>query len=307
MRKILLTLVFIFSLFTPSLACLNGDTRELANKLTLYTDQEYGVPYGHDFPKDLDYIILSLEKGYKKTKDLDYLSDKGYILIIQGKYKEAVELYKQIESIKPGRYSTASNMGTAYELIGDNKEALKWIEKSIAIDPHSHSGSEWIHVNILKAKLKGEKYYTSDFLIGKDFGKGKYPKTDTEDLHALRKMLYYQLNERISFVKPKDKIVARLLFDLGNISYLVGWKPDAYANYQLAKEYGFDDLVLKERLTISKTPDIKNETDYSEEQIKKEILELNLPRINLYTSILALIAVAVVVFLFRKKVFPMLK
>jgi hypothetical protein len=57
--------------------------------------------------------------------------------------------------------------------------------------------------------------------------------------------LYYQLNERVSFVKPKDKIVAQLLFDLGNISYLMREKEEAAETYKLAKEYGFNKPVLK--------------------------------------------------------------
>ena len=87
--------------------------------------------------------------------DLDYLSDKGFVLIISGRYSEAIDLYLQIEKLEPNRYSTASNIGTAYEMIGENEKALHWIKRAVAIDPASHDNSEWIHVNILEAKIHG--------------------------------------------------------------------------------------------------------------------------------------------------------
>lgn len=153
------------------LGCLNGESLRLENGSVLYEDYEGYVPYGHQFRdnQELMRILASLEQNYKETGKIEYLSDKGLILIIQGKYKEAIDLYKKIEQLQPDRYSTASNIGTAYELTGNNSEALQWIVKAVKISPESHFHSEWIHINILKAKIKGEHYITSKFLIGQDF------------------------------------------------------------------------------------------------------------------------------------------
>lgn len=312
MKKYLLSLVFGFILSTPSFACLNGDTLELTDGSMLYQDYEGFVPYGHRFRDNegLNEILLSLEKGYKETKDLNYLSDKGLILIIQGKYQEAIGLYKRIEKLEPNRYSTASNIGTAYELIGNNSEALKWIEKAVEINPNSHYGSEWIHVNILKAKIKGDKYITSNFLIGKDFGNKKNPLSDLskEQLYVLRKQIYYQLNERVSFVKPKDKIVAQLLFDLGNVSYLLGDKEDAVEDYKIAKEYGFDQPILKERLTLYSSPVIDNVERKVVKEVKYQTKPIRRAQLmGLFVSVFAFIFSCLIVFKFRKKIFLMLK
>lgn len=289
----------------PVLACLNGETRKLKDGTEIYTDFKGFVPRGHSFnnSEGLEKTLVGLEKEYERTKDLDYLSDKGYILIILKKYKEAIELYKRIESIAPGRYSTASNMGTAYELIGNNVEALKWIEKSIKINPGSHSGSEWIHANILKAKIKGSGPYNSESLIHTDFGSRKRPEMDLpkEELYRLRKSLFYQLNERISFVEPEDEIVARLLFDLGNVAFLMKFKDEAYMDYEKAKDYGFKDPIVQQRMiSLSSMTNSKEARYNTVDESTEEMIKIGL-------SVFSLLFSAIIVFVFRKNIFPMLK
>lgn len=278
----------------------------------LYSDYESEVPYGHDFgnPERLKAFLVSLEKGYQKTNDLDYLSDKGFILIILGNYQEAINLYKKIESIKPNRYSTASNIGTAYELIGNNVEALKWIEKAVEINPVSHFHSEWIHINILKAKIKGDQFITAKFLIGQDFGNDKLPKStlSKEELYKLKKQLYYQLNERMSFVKPEDKIVAQLLFDLGNTSFLSGEKEEALEEYKLAAKYGFSNPILEERIHLFSPITRINLGDKVEKEIRFNTSESKKPElIEFFASVFALIFVGLIVFKFRDRILLMIK
>lgn len=308
MRKYFFSVLFGVLFSVPAFGCLNGETLHLEDGTILYEDYEGYVPYGHSFTntEELNKILLSLEKGYRETGKLNYLSDKGLILIIQGKYKEAIELYKKIEKAEPNRYSTASNIGTAYELIGNNAEALRWIEKAVKINPNSHYGSEWIHINILKAKMKGGKLINSRFLIGNDFGNGKFPESErgNGELFVLRKQLYYQLNERVSFVKPKDKIVAQLLFDLGNISYLMQEKEEAAETYKMAKEYGFNKPVLEERLALYTPPVIDHVQKKAIKEIKfqtKPIRRTEL--ISFCVAIAYLLFSGVIVFVFRKKIF----
>jgi len=128
LATIILTLFFINQTF----ACLNGDSKVLKDGTFLYEDREGSVPYGHEFYKDdFENGIKKLDSLYNAIKDLDYLSDKGQLLILLERYEEAIKLYLKIEKIEPNRYSTASNIGTAYELFGQNENALKWIKKAV--------------------------------------------------------------------------------------------------------------------------------------------------------------------------------
>jgi len=244
--KTFLTLLIFSTLNLNVYACLNGDSKTLKGGSYLYEDYFESVPRGHLFYKPEAKLILKLDSLFKATKDVDYLSDKGYVLIVQGKYEEAIQLYLGIEKAYPNRYSTASNIGTAYELSGQNEKALQWIKKAIMLDPSSHHSSEWIHVNILAAKINQNDVINSDFLLQTSFGNAAMPITTlpAKMLDSLKKQLFYQLNERVSFVKPKDIIVATLYFDFGNMALLKGDRGDAKNAYILARDYGYNNFSL---------------------------------------------------------------
>lgn len=241
--RILFLLISCF-VFIETSACLNGESKALANGWLLYMDDESesDIPSGHNFYNldKLEDVASELDSLYNATKNIDYYSDKGLILIILKRYVEAIKIYEEIEKIAPNRYSTASNIGTAYELTGKNDLALKWIKRSVEIDPSSHNNSEWIHVRILQVKLLGDSSINSTNLIGIDFG-NEYRLNDVgldqKQLNKLATELKYQLQERMSFVVPKDKIVSLLLLNLGTIYYQQKRYFDAIEVLDKALEY----------------------------------------------------------------------
>lgn len=251
MRIIFLIVSFLF--ITKSNACLNGETRVLKNGFLLFEDYEGIVPQGHNFNLNNSSKLLSeLDQLYKQTNNLDYLSDKGYVLIVLKRYHEALKLYQDIEQKSPNRYSTASNIATIYELIGDNVNALNWIKKAIQINPKSHNSSEWLHQKILEAKIKGENYYTSEFLLNINFGNDIQPKTqlNTKRKQELISALYYQLNERISFIKSEDKIIAILLNDLASLAWLTSDFIGSIDILKLAKTYGINPNQANKKIEV---------------------------------------------------------
>lgn len=256
MKRIGFVFLLIVVSFTNALACLNN--LMLKDHTVITADNSYamdsgydGIPTGHRFiESQLTVALKRLDSLWKATHDIDYYSDYALVLILQGKYEEAKNSYLEIERIKPGCYETASNLGTVYELLGDDKNALKWIKKAIKINPDSHYGSEWLHVKILEAKIKGEAFVTSDFLLNTNFGTDTIPqsKLTENELKKLKATLVYQLNERMTFVKPKNQIVALLLFDLGNVLTLLESQSNAAAVYDMADKYGYSDSLLGIRL-----------------------------------------------------------
>ncbi|WP_035695081.1 tetratricopeptide repeat protein [Flavobacterium soli] len=269
MKKVLVVLFVLFSL--KSVACLNGETKTLANGLTLYEDFEGMILRGHDFfTIEFEKVFNELDSLYNKTKKIEYLSDKGYLLVIQGKYQDALNLYLDIEKTHPNRYSTASNLGTIYELIGDNLNALKWIKKSVAISPDSHSGSEWLHIKILEAKMN-PNMISSEFFTKTSFGNFDMPVSDLswDKTEKLSKSIYYQLNERISFIKSEDPIIALLLFELGNLAMLESEFLQANQIFKMAKDYGYQSVLLEKRISFingylaNKKENHKTETIYT--------------------------------------------
>src|SRR5258708_7777149 len=100
---------------------------------------------------------VKMEVELRGATNFNDRSDYSVALMFLGRSEEAVTLLNQLEKEKPGEYFIAANLGTAYELSGNNEEALKWIKEGIHRDPTSHEGTEWLHVKILEAKITQEK------------------------------------------------------------------------------------------------------------------------------------------------------
>ncbi|MGN6647700.1 MAG: tetratricopeptide repeat protein [Cytophaga sp.] len=255
MSRIALVFSFLIISFAQSFACINN-VNELKDGATITNDKfGFDIPYGHILLTDkLQPEAEKLDSLWKVTKDVDYYSDYGLIKIVQGKYEEAKNVFLEIEKIKPGRFETAANLGTTYERLGDYSNALKWIKTAIAIEPLSHIDSEWLHVKILEAKIHGDTYITSDFLINTDFGDDTIPSTNLNQsqLLKLKSELFYQLNEQITFQKSEDKIIGLLLFDLGNSLLALNRANAAIEAYEMAKTYGYSNYLLDIRHDYAK-------------------------------------------------------
>lgn len=229
-------------------ACLNEYQTSLAGSQIEVegVEQGPGLPRWRDLRHEAPFNqqrLRELARRWQKNHRLEDYSDYGVTLVYLGRYQEARRVFEAIERQQPGRYATAANLGTTYELLGQNQQALHWIERAVQIDPSSHQGSEWIHVNILQAKISGD--YSSRRLIGTSFGAWPGPGSSLSrpQLLALRQQLHYQLSERMSFVRPPEPIVGQLLFDLGNIYALTVSLEATDEVYDLAAEYGGGGLL----------------------------------------------------------------
>ena len=242
-------------------ACVNGAFLHVKDYMIYYDPTPGAIPHGHIIQTDtLPTVAKRLYKKWKATGEIDYLSDYAVVLIYQGQFEKARDIFISIEKTHPGRYATASNLGTVYELLGDDTSALKWIKRGIEINPPSHDGTEWLHVNILKAKINGGTYLCSDSLINANFGSEAMPKLNIpEFIYALNGDIWYQVNERMTFIKGPDKIMALLFFDLGNSLFLIKYDnkykkdiplTEVLELYDLAKQYGCSGPLFDKRYKL---------------------------------------------------------
>jgi tetratricopeptide (TPR) repeat protein len=271
-KRSLLPLLFsIAVLTTPATACMNDyvpnvaaieRSKSVLEQLQKHTETEpWNVRRGR------------LRKELAAGGDYKVKNDLATALAHTGEAAEAVTLLEQIETEKPGLYVTAANLGTAYELNGNDEKALEWIKKGIERNPESHEGTEWLHVRILEAKLalkSDTNWLEANSILGPrtivdPTDKAAHP--DRYDLmiiepglrigpaaagnfavtgnrgekltpEQIEKALMYQLHERLQFVKPPDAIVGDLLLELG---HLLAKRPpgpgSSRAVYQLAAAY----------------------------------------------------------------------
>jgi tetratricopeptide (TPR) repeat protein len=304
MKKIITLILLLFILYLPTSACFN-EMRVLLNGKQIETSGVEEIPFGRDFAAEAVYYkkqLKAMDSLWKTNHDIDAYSDYGIILIYLGRHKEAKIVFEEIEKINPGRYSTAANIGTLFELLGDNASALFWIKKAVEINPSSHHNSEWIHIKILEAKIKGDEFLNSDFLIGTDFGSEVIPVStkSNQELLELRAALYFQLSERMSFIKPKDKIVGLLLFELGNIYALISDVTVSLRTYDKAIEYGYSSELLDKRYKKFKSMHAGVDNEYGDAVDKENIQAASNSNMALIMiPVLALIIAAVVILLMK--------
>ena len=238
---------------SASLACINEYRTNLDGKI-IHGDTRTGKVWF----EAIDTAMIRLEskllwKKYKSTDSIEYLSDYAAQLVYLGHYERAKDIYIDIENKNPGLYTTASNLGTIYELLGDPESALKWIQKSIEINPQSHNGSEWIHLKILEFQISNNNDY-SNSILGLDFGSDPVPKNiQNLDLDKIESDIYYQLSERLKFVSAENETVGNIYFDYGNVVSHTKNVEAALESYNEAQKFGFESLLMHSRIAHFKS------------------------------------------------------
>lgn len=209
----------------------------------------------------------SPKEHFKKKFHREHNQSNEYLAVqhsMYGNYEEAIKLLHTIEKETPNLYATASNLGTAYELKGDLPLAIKWISKGIERNHSSHYATEWLHLLILESKLE----LLSDPNL---LDKGHIitlPHTFQEttiitikskkySIQKIRDALFYQLRERLIFIKPKDKIVADLLYTFAKIEEQTTTIEESKTLLNMAREYGFNhqdeiDSMLRNQISSDK-------------------------------------------------------
>lgn len=140
--------------------------------------------------------------------------------IAEGKITEAIEALLNLEEESPGNYSTAANLGVAYELAGDLDNALKWVRTCIDRNPESHHGTEWLHELILLASIEIEK--NPDYLKKNQVIECNYVTHNSGQEVLIKNgnhmkwrdfsvAVLFQMKERMVFVKPRNEVVADVL------------------------------------------------------------------------------------------------
>lgn len=237
----------------PALACIQSyatnlqGERIVVNGLAIWDFDVVQAFAGRDatFWRDEQQKILA------KPQTIETRNDYAVTLIHLGDVAQAMKILQELEHEKPGLYATAANIGTAHELLGENAEALRWIRESIRRNAQAHEGTEWVHVAVLEAKLaqaKDPHWLDAHSILGSDFGANGKPRMPAHfpggndgtpvTADAFRAAVFYQLTERLQFVKPLDPYVADLLFDWGNILALTESAEAARELYKQSLRFG---------------------------------------------------------------------
>ena len=242
----------------PSYACLNSYD-ELSST---YRDDLQHFKNKNDRNYFYRNKLKEFVKKHPQPKSVEEKNDYAVQLIYNYEYSKAINILLDIEKIKPNLAKTAVNLGTAYELNGDLDKAEFWISKGIKLDSTIHHGSEWIHLNILKAKKNNEtlKWYEDHPLLGFRYGHGYSPievnKGDRWDkVRDISGQGRLQLSERRKFIYGEDYSVARLAYELSNLEEIYAQSDELKyrLGYPNVNSKVFMDIALYHGLEQGKT------------------------------------------------------
>lgn len=239
-------IMLILLIAAPARACLwiNGTT------LDGKKHRVSGISPVHELQAAIEATPQKRLKRMVRASDGMTDEEQAVKLILEGDYGEAIKSLREMENQKPGQYSVAANLGTAFELSGDDASALKWISTALERDPKSHMGTEWLHKLILQTKIRiknDPEFLKTNHVIQLDVNRIREPKYrwryEDQDLSMKEVMfaLNYQLTERLVFVKPKDAIVADLLYSYAVLEANIEIIEPAIDILNMAKDYSPGD------------------------------------------------------------------
>jgi tetratricopeptide (TPR) repeat protein len=181
--------------------------------------------------KELQILGDEIKKGFNIFQDEN---DRALTFMRVGEYKKALEILQRLEKEKPDEYNIVANLGTLYELTGENEKALAYIKKAVKLDDQSHHGSEWFHIQVLEAKLSGKNndWWQTHRVLDLS-SPGKEPETMMSDIT-------YQLKERIPFTPKPDIMMASILDQSGDYFKDHSKEQHAWILYKIAAMYDKD-------------------------------------------------------------------
>ncbi len=298
----LLALAFFAFLLLPTLACYNTYEKEVAHAGLKYSIHDSDVvrqikrAVGIESVKinkyEYEYKLrvttrrlesLRKEKASHTKKYHEAESDHALTLCHLGKVQEALAILERLIQKYPLEYNIIANLGTTYELTGQNEKALQYIKKGLELNKESHAGSEWIHVKILEAKIalqQNPTWLKENELLGKE-ARETAQSNDKTKINQLIQDLGYQLFERTQFIQPKDVMVGDLIMFLGDLYKQIEYYNYAIDSYKLAGEYTVSKPeILQASLAFAKQNKSKDrlKQDEAEERAKREANDKPTPK-----------------------------
>lgn len=232
----------------------------------IYSDKTH-IPYWHYGFDEMDELRLQSAALLKKgLKNLDYkeLSDYAVLQMKIDDKEQGLSILEKLYAEHPDEYNIIANLGTAYEIMGQDQKALDLLKKAVAINPISHYGSEWIHINILEQKL-GAKQYDKIINLGvKDFSTWIIDKSYIfpRPADSLKIQIAYQLHERIGFIKAPDSVISHLILDFADIIAKTDVRDSATIFYNYAIHYNslLQNTVDERKKALSEEHKVVNDT-----------------------------------------------
>lgn len=235
MRPTLLFLSFLF--LAPAHACINMTERVPG---VLMEHVEFYALGSVKVDRDsLDAFIRQRTAGCSKGPGTP-CNDLVIAHLFAKDFKAALELSTRLVGKYPDDYSVVITHAAALELNGKPAEAIPFMKHALELEPKSHKGSEWIHLNLLQLRVQGEAGVDPWKLIGVDLRpSGTLTAPAGTDVKALLRQVHYQVNDRLFFTPTDDRLFGALMLAYADLLELNGYASQAKRMCERSTNYGY--------------------------------------------------------------------
>ncbi len=170
-------------------------------------------------------------------------------MLFSGLKTEGISYLRKLESVEPDvRPGLAAKLSMAYELVGDNRQAQQWGREYLRRDPEARDGSGWLLQLILSAKVKiaeDPAWLKSHHVLEIDAKSLRNPEFSIKmgdqvlNKRDIQGALFAQLKDRMMWVKPRDPVVADLLYIFALVERSADAPESAAKLLDFAREYGY--------------------------------------------------------------------
>jgi hypothetical protein len=220
------------------------------------------------YQAELDQLKM---RGLKDSPGPDDLADRGALHIRLGEIDRAIEVLRPAQRAHPNHFAIAANLGTAWQLFGDYRQAAAALEAAAKLAPGKFQPFEEAHLKLVRARQRGQAGELDDlfgvrFVNDKgDYEPGKLAEAEKKKLPAKAVAIAQQL----ALWLPAD---GPLLWQLGELANAHGDFKNAAAMMEgCVTQFGMTSATLRKhrqilRAAAEKLPQAKLGTEEHKEQ-----------------------------------------
>jgi tetratricopeptide (TPR) repeat protein len=193
----------------------------------------------------------ALQARLDKAKlDADEIADLGAIYIRLGEFERAVEILRPAQRTHANHFAIAANLGTAWQMLGDYRQAAASLEEAVRLAPGKHMAVEQAHLKLVRDRQR-EKAGELDDLFGVRYldDKGVYEpgKFAAEQKKKLPSKAV-EVAQQLALMFPAD---GPLLWQLAELANAHGDFPNAAAMMEgCISQFGMANPILRKHRQI---------------------------------------------------------
>ena len=263
------------------------DHRHLRNIMVKPKEAADTSPIRLSYLKEADNLQARADKEQLSADDW---ADLGAIHVRLGNADRAVELLRKAHQAHPNHFAIAANLGTAWQQLGDLRQAEAALEQAVRLAPGKHLAFEEAHLKLVRSRQRSQPGELDDLFGIRYLGdKGAYEpgKLAAADLKKLPTKAV-AITQQLALWLPAD---GRLLWQLAELANAHGDPRNAAAMMEgCVVQFGMGNPTLRKhrqllREAVDDLPKAKLGEDHDNRHVGTIAFRARRPLISKFETI----------------------